>query len=124
MSCPSMIAKYGDEPGGGNHELNGVEAAAEKNIAKSQSCAELTEEIKKVKGLLARIDRAIEQLSENEQYLIRGFYLEGKTWEELGYELAFSERWARDAGRKAVRKIAVMIFGMKAADPSRFVFAN
>ena len=36
-------------------------------------------------------------------------------WEKLGSELFYSEKWARERAGKAVREMAIMIFGPKAS---------
>lgn len=123
-SMPSVIAKYGDDPGGGTPELNKVEMAAWKRMQIEAECRSLDGDILRVKALLRRIDRAICQLTGEEQYLIKGHYFEDKEWMELGAKIYCTEKTARDKNTKAIRKIAVMLFGLKAEDQARYVFAN
>lgn len=122
---PPMISKYGDEPRGGSPELNCVEMATAKRMETEEKYCMLEREVKRVTIKLGQIDRAITQLPDIEQRLIKGFYFNKASWEELGDEEGYSEKWARDRGGLALKKVAIMLFGLKAApQQTRFVFAS
>lgn len=67
------------------------------------------------KNLIARIDRAYEVLSELEQKIVRLRYFQRKQWKEIADLVNLSERQARTWNNKAVKRIAVGLYGEKAA---------
>lgn len=60
------------------------------------------EELATRKQRTARLDAALDTLSEREQFLIRGHYLEGRALEELAQEVGFSRSWASRLHLKAL----------------------
>ena len=89
------IAKYGDEPTGGAGELN-----------------------------IHKTDCALSALPVESAAILRGHYMEYKTWQELSREYYMSEKGIRNKGSMAVKALAKMIFGQKAWQPNMFVFAE
>ena len=121
------IAKYSTEPGGGFAELNGIESAASKHEFIRAEIEEMKKSVESIKRCIRKIDRALTGLSAEDNRLITGYYIENMTWDELGREFAYTEKWARVHGSKAIREMAIMIFGPSAGGDSdmqlRFVFA-
>ena len=120
------IAKYGDMLKGGSAELNGVESAASERMARERDMYQAMINRDDIKRQVERIDSAIDTLAEDEREVIREHYIEGDSWEHIGQNRHYSERWARDKGGKALKKVAFVLFGLKAKPPEqiRFVFAQ
>jgi len=74
----------------------------------------LQKRIKSTRGKLERIDRAIEALSEVERRIITERYIQCRPWWEVAYSAKYNERWCREIRWKAVRKVAIGLFGEKA----------
>ena len=115
------IAKYGDQAGGGSPELNAVEAAANRRVKNAEKADWCEEEAKRIEHLLEVVDHALASLDDRDQALIRGHYLEKKTWLELAMDLYLSEDWARKSGARAVRTMAAIIFGIHSV-PEQLTF--
>mgnify|MGYP007027810182 CR=1 FL=1 len=77
------ISKYGDQVGGGSSELNAVEAAADRRAKKAKMAAWCDAQADAIEHRLELVDHALSCLGEREQYLLRGYYFERKTWVEL-----------------------------------------
>ena len=112
------ISKYGDQVGGGSPELNTVEAAADRRAKMAAWCDAQADAIE---HRLELVDHALSCLDEREQYLLRGYYFEKKTWVELAMDLYLSETWARKTGGRAVKTMAAIIFGEDAV-PEQMAF--
>ena len=112
---------YGTEPQGGTSELTPVERMADERIKLEQELAVLKQELSSVTTLLARIDRSIEELPENESELVKLFYIDGYSYQAIYDRKHFSERWCRNHLRDAEVKMAVMLFGLKAQERICFV---
>lgn len=126
IETAAPIAKYGVEPGGGSSELNAVEAAAARKIAIEKKIEKLTREADNIERVLRKIDRALDALPTQERQLIKGYYIDKKSWRELSIELYITEKWASSCGNKGVKRLARMIFGNEAISwqDSLFVFLN
>lgn len=121
------ISKYGDMPSGGKPELNAVESAAERHMMIRREIDGDLHAIADIERAMDMIERAISGLNDVDQRLIKGHYFDGLTWEELGSELYYSEKWARERAGKAVKEMAGMIFGPKAVGrpvQTHFVFTS
>ena len=105
------ISKYGDQVGGGSPELNTVETAADRRTKKAKMAAWCEAQADVIEHRLELVDHALACLDEREQYLLRGYYFEKKTWVELAMDLYLSETWARKTGGRAVKTMAAIIFG-------------
>ena len=116
------ISKYGDQAGGGGSpELNTVEAAADRRMKKTKMAAWCDAQADAIEHRLELVDHALSCLDEREQYLVRGYYFERKTWVELAMDLHLSETWARKTGGRAVKTMAAIIFGEDAV-PEQMAF--
>ena len=115
------ISKYGDQVGGGSPELNAVEAAADRRAKKAKMAAWYDAQADAIEHRLKLVDHALSCLGDREQYLLRGYYFERKTWVELAVDLYISESWARKTGGRAVKTMATIIFGEDAV-PEQMAF--
>lgn len=115
------ISKYGDQVGGGSPELNTVEAAADRRAKKAKMAAWCDAQADAIEHRLELVDHALSCLDEREQYLVKGYYFERKTWVELAIDLYLSETWARKTGGRAVKTMAAIIFGEDAV-PEQMAF--
>lgn len=119
------IAKYSSEPGGGTSELNTVETAAAKLIKLKSNIERLKNDQLEINRILSKIDIAIEALNSDEICLIRGHYINSESWRALGHKLCYSEEWARKKGGIALKRMALMLWGVKAMPQQlKFVFAR
>lgn len=110
------ISKYSDMPGGGTPELNSVESGAERHMQLEKQIAEKRKAVQSLELIVRKMTRAIGCMNEQNQRLIRGHYFEGASWDELGRECGYTEKWARTHGGEAVKLIASMLFGCTPED--------
>lgn len=119
------ISRYGCELGGGSSELNATEAAADRRDKTKRKVVELENNISEIQRIINKLDRALKGLNETDCQLIKGYYIDGYSWNKLGNKNYCTEKWARDKGNKALREVAFMLFGV-VAEPQqlKFVFAG
>lgn len=110
MDTAAPIAKY-DSAGGGNSTNTPVEAAAARRDKLMAMIRDNERQIKNLERIIRKIDRAINELKPDDQWLIRGHFIEHHRWAELSAEKFFTEKWARERSRKAIKQIAFMVFG-------------
>ena len=124
IETAAPIAKYGTEPSGGSSELNAVESAAARKIAIENKIERLTREADNINRVLRKVDRALDALPDQEKQLVKGYYIDKKSWRDLSIELYITEKWASSCGNKGVKRLARMIFGNEAIpwQDSLFVF--
>ena len=106
------IARYGDEPMGGTSELTATEAAAEKRMKTTADIAVMEQRKQDMERTLRAVDRALSCLSANDERLVRGRYIDGYAWWQVAREAGYTEKWARDKGGRALRDVALMMFGV------------
>ena len=116
------IAKYDSQPGGGTSELSTVEAAAARREKVADMIIKNKESIRNIERIIRKVDRAIEELKPDDKFLIKGHFIEHKSWGELSAEKFFTEKWARERSRKAIKKMAFMMFGDKALPRQQNLF--
>ena len=74
--------------------------------------AELTREINSTREIIQEIDRVLEQLSSDDSLLLRAWYLERKSKEDIAEELDYSSvTTVYDLRNKAVAAFAILYFG-------------
>lgn len=122
LSPAAPISKYSDEPGGGKPELNAVESLAEKRLAMRGRIDEARKSIENISRILRKVDRAIDALPREEERLIRGHYIERKSWEQLSEELYLTEKWASEKARRAVKEMSFTIFARAEQQELAFTF--
>lgn len=122
------VSHYGNAPAGGKAELNTVESSASRHIAIQKEIDDTLSAIADIELVMRKIDRAISGLNDTDRRLIEGHYIQSLSWEHLGNEMFYSEKWARERAGKAVKEMAVMIFGPKASGNKevqlQFIFAR
>lgn len=115
------VSRYGNDPGGGGSELSAVERAAAERILLEQERNDLSGNAVEVERLMHRVASTICTLPAEEQAILRGHYLEGRSCTQLAMLNNYSERWCRKLLRQAEGKMAVMLFGPKAAEDVYFI---
>ena len=106
------IARYGDEPMGGTSELTATEAAAERRMKTTADIAVMEQRKQDMERTLRAVDRALSCLSADDERLVRGRYIDGYAWWQVAREAGYTEKWARDKGCRALRDVALMVFGV------------
>ena len=106
------IARYGDEPTGGTSELTATEAAAERRMRAMADIEEMEQRKRDMERTLRAVDRAMECLSADDERLVRRRYIDGYTWWQVARDAGYTEKWARDKGGRALRDVALMVFGV------------
>ena len=106
------IARYGDEPMGGTAEMTATEAAAARRMRAAADIEEMQERKKEIERTLRAVDRALACLSAEDEQLVRGRYVDGYAWWQVAREAGYTEKWARDKGGRALRDVALMMFGV------------
>ncbi|MBR1693833.1 MAG: hypothetical protein IJ709_00285 [Selenomonas sp.] len=120
------IAQYSGMPrGGGGNGLNGVEAAAQDRIHRQNEIYRQMLNRDEIQRLIDKIDWALSTLPQEDQYILKEHYFDRISWEKIGNNHSYSERWAREKGGKALRKVAFVLFGVRARPQQlSFVFAQ
>ena len=106
------IARYGDEPQGGTSELNATEAAANHRIKTGERLTILRQRKDDIGRMLRSVDRALECLSDEDERLIRGRYIDGYAWWQVAQAVGYTERWAQEKGAAVLHEVAMMLFGV------------
>ena len=106
------IARYGDEPQGGTSELNATEAAANHRIKTGERLTILRQRKDEIGRMLRSVDRALECLSDEDERLIRGRYIDGYAWWQVAQAVGYTERWAQEKGAAVLHEVAMMLFGV------------
>lgn len=113
MDLGAPIAAYDSMPRGGSSELTTVERLTEDRLRVRENIRRTTLNRDETQLIIDQIDRTLMALSQEEEELLRGYYIDGLSWQTIGYEHHYSERWARKKAKKALRTMALMIFGPK-----------
>ena len=106
------IARYGDEPQGGTSELNATEAAANRRIKTGERLTVLRQRKDEIERTLRSVNRALECLSDEDERLIRGRYIDGYAWWQVARDAGYTEKYASERGNRVLRDVADMVFGM------------
>ena len=106
------IARYGDEPMGGTAELTATEAAAARRMRATVDIAVMEQRKQDMERTLRAVDRALSCLSADDERLVRGRYIDGYAWWQVARDAGYTEKWARDKGGRALRDVALMVFGV------------
>ena len=106
------IARYGDEPMGGTAELTATEAAAERRMKMTADILVMEQRKQDMERTLRAVDRALACLSVDDERLVRGRYIDGYAWWQVARGAGYTEKWARDKGGRALRDVALMVFGV------------
>ena len=113
MDLGAPIAMYDNMPKGGSSELTTVERQTEERLRVQRGIQRAILTRDETQFIIDQLDRALGTLSQEEEDLLRGHYIDGKDWQVLGYEQHYTERWARKKAGKALKTMAFIIFGPK-----------
>ncbi len=108
---------YEKEPTGKTYTFHSITEEAGIYVADRKNLLE--KRIKITEGKIERIDRAIGALNETERQIITERYIEGRQWWEIAYKVRFNESWCKELRHRAVRKIAIGLFGEVAIDKDK-----
>ena len=125
LDVGAAVARYGDMPSGGHSELNAVEAACERHMKARADIHSQKESLASIRGLLNKIDTAFAVVEYGIQDIVRDYYINGYSWEQISMRYHYSARWCREKSKKAVSDMAAVIFGLKSQPMQMaFVFAQ
>ena len=65
----------------------------------------------RAESVINKIDAAMEKLEADEKKVITLYYIDNQQWYKVAYNLHYNERWCREIRSKAMRKIAIAIYG-------------
>ena len=71
----------------------------------------IEQERNSLKRLLMKIENAIASLSEDEQLIVRGFYIEQKPWYDIAHEVQYVERHCKRLRTRAIWYMTKSIWG-------------
>lgn len=96
------IPKLDPAPGGGRNGASPVEIAATKH---DELRTRYLQKVAELENAMAKIEEAILVLDPMERTLIRLYYIKGKTWEQVCWEMAYSWRQVHRIHAKALEKL-------------------
>lgn len=85
-------------------------------LSNSEKVHFLEHNIKRVENKITRIDKALEGLTDIEERIITGKYIEGKQWYVVAYSVRYSERHCKRIRTDAIVKIAIGMNGDKVVE--------
>lgn len=104
-------AHYGvDAIRGGAGELTATESAAARRVKMERRIIDLRHRIAAIERKQRALDRAINALQDDEREIICA-RMAGLSWEMVACKLSYSVKWTQQKGGKAIRAIALMMFG-------------
>lgn len=104
-------ARYGVERvTGGAVGLTPTERAAERRIKAEMRIMELEHQIAAIERRKCAVERALDALDETDREIVRA-RMAGHSWAHIAAEMNYSEKWAKNKGGKAIREMALMLFG-------------
>ena len=114
LDVGAAVARYGDAPAGGHTELNGIEAACERHLRMRQDIQNMKSDLSELRRLTDKIDIAFNVADDIARSMVRDYYMDGYSWEQISMKHHYSARWCREKVKKAVEDMSMVIFGMKA----------
>ena len=106
--------QYGDDRiGGGTRELTSTEAAVVRRIKMEGHITDMRIRRDEIERTIRAIDRAFESLDDVDAELLKERYINGRSWAEIAELLNYTEKWAREKGGRALRDMALMLFGIR-----------
>lgn len=106
------ISRYGGQMGGNAGGMTGVEAAVYQHDKAEQRLEQLKQEKARYELIVRKVDRALDGLSATGVALVKGHFMKQYTWQELGQQYGYTERWARRRGNRALQAVSFMLFGV------------
>lgn len=74
----------------------------------------LKRRIEKTTRKVEKVDMALNALSDIQRAIIEKYYIEGKQWYEVAWEVGYCERWCREQRSRAIENLSVAIFSDEA----------
>ncbi len=118
-SLPMAVSRYGGELGGGSGELSVVERLAQTRIKLTNRLFQIEHDVKELHRVMKKIENAVAALDPETRDIVWSHYVEGKKWYDVADVHYLSYSCASQKGYRAIRVVACMIFGQKAACPER-----
>lgn len=122
ISAP--IAKYGDSGGGCYSEETKIEQEAFRRMKIENDISDIQYNLKELKRLIEKIDKAVKELEKDQQEAIELIYMQRMTLYEASARMNYSTDWCRKIKNKAIRHIAQMVFGLKAHQGQKYNFIS
>lgn len=106
---------FGFDAGGGGWEKPSPEyVAVSEKMEKERMYKTSLEQVRELKTKIKIMDRCLSSLSGTEEKILRWKICNNQKWEAIAREVGYNEKTCRTMGRKALGKMARMIFGPKA----------
>lgn len=103
---------YGFDVGGGGWDKPSHEQVVlEAKEAKEHKYKVLCLQVQELKTKIKIIDNCLASLSGTEERVLRAKVINGQKWEVISMDVGYNEKTCRSIGRKALGKMARMIFG-------------
>lgn len=96
------IPKLDPAPGGGRNGASPVEIAATKH---DELRTRYLQKVAELEDAMARIEMVIETLDHRDRALVRLYYIQGKTWEEVCVEMSYSWRQIHRIHSEVLKKL-------------------
>ena len=112
LADESIASARLDNIGGGRSagELTATEAAAARRVKIERRIIDLRHRIAAIERKQRATDRAVNALQDDEREIIRA-RTAGLSWEMVACKLNYSVKWSQKKNDKAIKAIAVMMFG-------------
>lgn len=125
LDIGAAIAKYGGMPSGGHSELNAVESACERHMKTRAEIQSQKEDLASIRSQLNKIDTAFAVVEYGIRDIVKDYYINGYSWEQISARYHYSARWCREKSKKAVADMTAVIFGLKSQPmQTAFIFAQ
>lgn len=96
------IPKLDPAPGGGRNGASPVENAATKH---DELRTRYLQKVSELEDAMAKVEAAIETLDHRDRALVRLYYIQGKTWEEVCVEMSYSWRQIHRIHSEVLKKL-------------------
>lgn len=96
------IPKLDPAPGGGRNGASPVEIAATKH---DELRTRYLQKVAELEDAMAKVEAAIETLDHRDRALVRLYYIQGKTWEEVCVEMSYSWRQIHRIHSEVLKKL-------------------
>lgn len=98
-----QTTRLSDEPKSANNTQDKLASIVTEIVSVQE---EINKKLKRAYAIAAKIENAIAELPEREQYLIRARYIELKSWEQIAVDMKYSWRQVHRIHANALRLLA------------------
>lgn len=96
----------------------------EKHFSQEDQIKRLKADINEIELVLNKIDQALANLNDEAADILKERYIKKESCIKLASKYNYSEPWIRKKSSKAIKQMALIMFGMKAtSNQTSFVFA-